>query len=74
MHSGRMEEMPDPVRTMTELVVIQATPYCNNNCRCAEKHANTSPSAEEEHHPTSSGRTMLLTQLRPCAASWVSRP
>src|SRR5579864_9083680 len=33
MHPGRMEEMPDPVRTMTELVVIQATPFCNVNCR-----------------------------------------
>ncbi len=25
--------MPDPVRTMTRLVVIQATPFCNVNCR-----------------------------------------
>ena len=25
--------MPDPVRTMTKLVIIQATPFCNVNCR-----------------------------------------
>src|SRR5215469_12750407 len=25
--------MPDPVQTKTELVIIQATPFCNVNCR-----------------------------------------
>src|SRR5579859_7905685 len=29
----RMEEMLDSTRTRTELVVIQATPFCNVNCR-----------------------------------------
>jgi uncharacterized protein len=40
---ARREQMPSPVRTRTELVVLQATPFCNVNCSYCYLPDRTSP-------------------------------